>query len=176
VLFFSEIPPLQRFQICGIRTSDKILTYVLALQLLFSQGSRSLNAGVAGIVGGILWSTQTRLFSFLKIRFPAALQRLITTSGSRPLRHPRVLSASGPAMAASMGVPQQQPQQQQQPNLQPLNPNHLPPVLFPLNPGPPPAELVNQLVAMGFDEVTATAALVQTHNNVDLAVNLLISS
>ena len=55
VAFFLEVPPLQKFTFLGVNVSDKVFVYLAALQLLFSSSQRSLAAGLAGSLAGMLY-------------------------------------------------------------------------------------------------------------------------
>lgn len=83
VFFFFDVPATYRFRVCGLSTSDKLFTYILALQvittfniwiiidkhqLLFANSPNSVVAGLCGIVSGLLYRSETLRLN--KLQFP----------------------------------------------------------------------------------------------------------
>ena len=58
--FFAHVPKLspRYFSILGIDFSDKSFTYILALQLLFNNGISSIASGLAGFLVGVVYSAE----------------------------------------------------------------------------------------------------------------------
>ncbi|GAB4823131.1 hypothetical protein N2152v2_010177 [Parachlorella kessleri] len=177
VPFVLDVPPLHNLQVFGWRATDKSFVYVAALQLLLSAPKKSLVAGLCGLLAGILYRTNFMGIGDLK------LPLVVTEFFSNTLGLGRVLQGAPTGVGhAAQQQQQQQPRQQQSggtvPSTRPAGPP--PGGMFHTQPqlgsGRVEAsrEAVQQLVAMGFDEAQASAALSRSNNNVELALQYLL--
>lgn len=173
------------YSLLGLVFSEKSWTYLLATQLLLSEGLASIIPGLVGIAAGYLYDVDW--FGSQRFRIPQPLERFFSMIGvffssvgpagpQRPpsLRRPVAgsdngirsndLSAApaggsrgldGPISSRGMRF---RPQQQQQAAL--IQPDE---------------ESVRLLISMGFDREAVLRALQATGNNVETAANLLIS-
>lgn len=66
--FALEVPPLQTFSVLGIDMSDKMFVYILGIQLLLAAGSRSITAGLCGLVVGLLYHLDLFGLQSLRVR------------------------------------------------------------------------------------------------------------
>ncbi|KAI9333683.1 hypothetical protein BDR26DRAFT_1010028 [Obelidium mucronatum] len=66
-VYSTIVPVTVRVRILGIGISDKVVLYLLAAQLLWSQFPRSLPQVVAGIIAGILWVSDELPFKSLRV-------------------------------------------------------------------------------------------------------------
>lgn len=200
-----EIPPISKFTIFGISMTDKIFIYALALQLLLSSPPSSTAAGISGLLGGMLASSQ--LLRLEKFRFPTFLQKLchnyirpLLQSSSRAYTVTPVLNASVASMHAQEGQPTsllgpsspnaaglnalraaRQQAQAQHPRAvarpQPEQPAATPSVQYAAQMAFRVSdENVARLIELGFDQDSARAALLANHNNVEMAATWLFGS
>jgi hypothetical protein len=190
-----DVPASYRFKVLGLPLSDKLFLYLVAAQLLLTNAPTSLLAGVAGFVAGCLWRVDS--LGMQHWRYP----RWLTTLAARYL-WPLVASSSSSSSSArarardgtphwqpipGTGIPtvvpqppgsnsvaaagidggagalpmQQQQQQQQHGDVVPQVPTE---------------DNIQALTSMGFDRGQAHAILVQTGNNLQLAIHLLLDS
>lgn len=164
VAFFLEIPSLQRFSVFGISLSDKAFIYVAALQLLLSNGQRSVAAGLAGTVAGVLY--HTGFLGLQKLKLPRFIEELFSLTVGRAL--------GGPLQRGQIFVTPAPPQYIGQDERGAGGSGTLParpPTMPPLEPSP---DAVQQLVDMGFEAERARQALRQANNNVEVALQSLL--
>ncbi|KAJ3076032.1 hypothetical protein HDU98_005981 [Podochytrium sp. JEL0797] len=67
VVYSGLVPVTVKVRILGIGISDKVVLYILAAQLLWTQFPRSLPPSFAGIVAGILWRSDDLPFKSLRV-------------------------------------------------------------------------------------------------------------
>mmetsp|Transcript_8456 Transcript_8456/g.14505 ORF Transcript_8456/g.14505 Transcript_8456/m.14505 type:complete len:279 (+) Transcript_8456:150-986(+) len=151
------VPACTKFQVCGVRFTDKTFIYLAGLQLLRSQGWSSLLAGGAGLVAGLLYTSNA--LGVRNIRAPRFLCRLASKLLG-PLLEPPAIPGVGQASQQRPGAGHGNPGQVQAPAMR-------------APPAPSPAAL-EQLMAMGFSEGQAAPALVATGNDVQAAIALLV--
>ena len=60
------------FRFFGVVVSDKTLTYLMGLQLLWCDGWHSAMAGIAGMLCGVVYSSGA--FNIDKLRFPRPIR------------------------------------------------------------------------------------------------------
>jgi len=160
VLFFFEVPPTTRFRFCGISASDKLLTYMFAVQLLFSHSLGSICAGFTGLVAGVAYRLDA--VPFKRLAFPMSVGKWFSKwvlpwiQGPPKQNLPRVGDAQNPNAATGLfnvgGAPVNV-----QPELQ-----------------PPDEAVITQLVDMGFPREEVMRALLRANNNVMIATNILL--
>jgi len=153
VQFYFEVPSTYRFRIFGISVGDKILTYLLSLQLMGTQFPSSLFAALSGIVVGLIYRSEI-----------LPIQRFIVPSSLVRLAQRYILPLV------------QQPRRRAPLNLNMLNPQQRAPIQqhMPTAAVPPPESAVAVLMDMGFSREEARAALSQANNDPQLAAALLL--
>jgi hypothetical protein len=92
VLFFTSIPSTYRFQLCGVSATDKLFTYILAVQLLLSNPPNSIFSGLCGILGGLAYKSDLLGLSRWKLPRPftafcSRFVRPLLESPPRPTSH-----------------------------------------------------------------------------------------
>ena len=164
VAFFLEVPSLQRSTVLGINLSDKVFIYIAALQLLLSSGQRSVAAGLAGTIAGLLY--HTGLFGLQKFTLPKFIEELFSATVGRAL--------GGPLQRQQIFITPAPPQTTLGEGEFAGGSGPLParPPTMPLS--EPSPEAVQQLVEMGFPAESARQALQQANNNVELALQSLL--
>jgi len=167
VLFYFEVPATYRFRLLGVNAGDKIMTYLLSLQLLGVQLPSSLISGLFGLLAGIAYRSE--LFPINRLKIPEFLVRFGRRWILPLIQNPQRRSTTINPNALR---PQQQQQQQQQ-QLRPQN-NLFPPPLQQRFGDPPSESMVTALMDMGFSQEEARAALTQTGNDAQLAAALLL--
>jgi len=175
-LYISEIPPTYKFKLCGIPASDKLFVYLVAAQLVLANSPGSVVSGLLGILSACIYRSETlRLHRF---KFPPGLVRLcsqyilplIEAPRAVP-RHPVAFSTNssaaqegdrrGPRMNAQQprgeGIVQDTEWIDQQASV-------------------PSDQNIAFLMALGFTQDQASLALRRTHNDLQLATNLLLDA
>jgi len=146
VQYFFEVPATYHFRVFGVKASDKLLIYLLSIQLLFSNTPTSLVSGVAGIGAGLIYRSD--IFPFKKITLPSFLTQTLTRwvlpllQTSQPYRPSRALPRAT--------TPQQRPQASE--------------------------ATIGMLMDMGFSREGVQAALVQANHDPEMAAALLLDS
>lgn len=160
VPFALNVPPLHRFQLFGLRLTDKAFVWAAGLQMLLSTPRLSAPAGAAGLLAGVIY--QLNPLGLRRFKLPRWACALF---GAQVPAEP-VVRHAGPAGAAGAAarLPEQQ-QQQPGGRHQAQQQQQLP---------PPSQEGIAQLAAMGFDVNRAAQALQQTGNDVNAAIALLV--
>eukprot|EP01128_Nolandella_sp_AFSM9_P011541 TRINITY_DN82_c0_g2_i1.p1 TRINITY_DN82_c0_g2~~TRINITY_DN82_c0_g2_i1.p1 ORF type:complete len:303 (+),score=36.49 TRINITY_DN82_c0_g2_i1:27-911(+) len=160
VLALVYVPVARTSKLLGVvPVSDKVFAYLLWLQLAYTTAweAGSLLVAASGVLSGILYvAPVTRLAT---LRFPRSL-RVAVSAVLLPLLDPVPIPAAArhnpthPTVAAP--------------------PGHVPPMRPPTDPSPAQkTQMVQTLVAMGFDAAAARQCLAIAHWNVDHALNLL---
>ena len=74
-LYALKVPTLipEYFRLCGLRFSDKSLTYLLVAQLVFSDGARSIIPASVSLIGGLLYANDV-LGLQSRLRFPISVR------------------------------------------------------------------------------------------------------
>eukprot|EP01083_Nonionella_stella_P090953 254219_1 len=164
VQYICDIPTTSRLNILGVSVSDKLPTYITAFMYATRQAPSSWVVALCGIAMGALFRSDQLPFS--KFRVPnfasdfcnSWLGPLLTgrsiLRGPGRGRYTRV-AQNADAMSSSSA------------ELDQLIPG-----------GPPPArqanpDMLTHLLDMGFDETSATAALINANNDLPRAVHLL---
>jgi len=163
--YFAYVPRLHpRFlSVGGLSLSEKVLHYAWAAYLVGALGYSSLQVSAAGFVASWLY------FLFRMPCLPNAIVSLLPWQSLGNL----FFLDPPPKVYAPMLV-----QQQQQQHIRGINnAANLRPVTraTPRAPVAPPQAAIDQLTAMGFDEVRVRQALEQTNNNVERAADRLLS-
>ena len=153
-----------RSTVLGINLSDKVFIYIAALQLLLSSGQRSVAAGLAGTIAGLLY--HTGLFGLQKFTLPKFIEELFSATVGRAL--------GGPLQRQQIFITPAPPQTTLGEGEFAGGSGPLParPPTMPLS--EPSPEAVQQLVEMGFPAESARQALQQANNNVELALQSLL--
>ena len=161
--------------------------YLAAIQLLLSSPPYSLVAGGCGLLAGALY--RLNFLGLQRLRLPAALVELFGSTLGRALGAPAQEQQVfvTPTLAQQEQLLQQQRQQQQQGHMGgggygPYDDDGgggglgmaAAAMAAAAEVAVASPEAVQQLVAMGFDEASAAAALRQTGNNVEAALQLLL--
>jgi membrane associated rhomboid family serine protease len=204
-LYALKVPTLipEYFRLCGLRFSDKSLTYLLVAQLVFSDGSRSILPASVSLLGGILYANDV-LGLQSRLRFPVVVRNfckrhilpLIESNGSESLFLGGGMAGSGPsaqrgtdndAALAAMGRINGGGGGGGRPmgNLTQRRPGSFPETMqnfggggggggVPLGPEPNP-EAVERICAMGFGREQAIAALRRSFGDEAAAVNFILA-
>lgn len=177
-LFYQYIPTLHptKLQVLGLSFSEKSWTYILACQLLFSDGTDSFGAGVAGLVAGYLYTWDG--LGLQDYRLPSMVEAPFMALGS-------VFSSlfQAPAGATPGGRPTQRRPRRENigGGLQGLGNQMLPTDMGALFDDrsrlglQPREEDIQTLMNLGFDRSSVERALLSTGNNIDAAANILLS-
>lgn len=182
-MYYSHIPTLRGTSLLGgaFTFSEKSQIYILAAQLLFSDGLSSVIPGAAAILAGRVYMFAPLRLN--KFRFPAAVCRACGFAASffvslSPLESPYGSIERRQAAVASGGAAERV--------VQPTGARRAGgggvPMGYGGGGGPmmgaaaePSVEAVQALVSMGFDETAVRNALRATGNNPDAAANMLLS-
>jgi len=180
VLFWTEVPATYRFRLAGISATDKLFTYILGLQLLFSNSPHSVLSGICGILSGLIYRSESlglqkfRLPKFVNNLFKRFVLPMVESSrpsSQRPTTIP--ISNNRPAAApptfanTTFGV--QGYPEQLLPGATHMN--------FPTPPAlrsPPSEESIELLTSMGFQRQEVLDALARCNNNVEMATHILL--
>jgi len=194
VHYHFDIPPTYRFRICGINANDKLFTYILGLQLLFSNSPYSFVSGLFGIISGLTYRSD--ILKFNKFKFPNFVNNFcarfflpMLQSSQRAPSRPQALPTGRNPMPNTFVQPHPQgqaqghaPTQGYADTLIPSGPfgglNHNFVAPFPLQAqaprAPPSEEHIQILTSMGFSREEVIRALERCNNDVQLATNLLL--
>jgi len=184
VLFWTEIPATYRFRLVGISATDKLFTYILGLQLLFSNSPSSVISGVCGILSGLIYRSES--LGLHKFRLPKFINHFLKRfilpliESSRPSgQRPTPISIANPVNRAPAVPPAfVNPNfgAQAQGYAEQLLPTNLmasgflsPPVR-----AAPTAESIEMLISMGFPRQAVLDALARCNNNVEMATHVLL--
>lgn len=153
VQYYSEVPSTYRFRLFGLQAGDKLLAYLLSIQLVGNQFPASLFAAMSGILSGLIYKSD--VLSIKRLTLPPTLVRI----AQRWLL----------------------PILQQAPRHTPININMLRPQQQPQGAGArlprteaPPESAVAALMDMGFSREEAYGALTHANNDPQLAAALLL--
>lgn len=188
--FVLLVPPTHRFTVFGLKMTDKAFIYLASIQLLFSSPPATAVAGACGLLSGLLYRLNP--LGLQRLRLPTAIVDLFTTTVGRVLVGPaqpqqvfvtptaaQMQAQQAAAAAAAMGGAGAGGGGFQPPGGRAAAAGMAQrgvgaaaaAAAAAVHPSP---EAVQQLVAMGFDEAHATAALRQTGNNVEAALQYLL--
>jgi len=150
VQYYFEIPASHHFRVLGIRTSDKLLIYILSIQLLLSNLPTSLVAGVAGIGAGLVYRSD--ILPFKKLTLPSFIVRPFSQWILPLLQSPQTYRPTRP-LPRPAGAPPR------------------------TTPHPPASEVtIGMLMDMGFSREGVQAALIQANHDPELAAAILLDS
>lgn len=179
ILYYSQIPSTYRFRIAGISATDKLFTYILGLQLFFSNSPYSMYSSLCGIISGVIY--QFDPLGLKRFRLPSFINNFckkwilpLIQSPRRPQNRPIPLpnAASGRSAAIANLFQQQMPfGQGYSDQLLPRNAPFGGQVLQ-----PPSDESIEMLTNMGFSRQAALEALARCDNNVEMATHILLDS
>ena len=161
VAFLLEVPPLHRFPVFGIQLSEKMFVYISALQLLLSDMPRTVVAGLAGTLAGLVYSSG--LLGIQQLLLPQQAENFLV----------RLLdSAPAPVRTSAGRVGSQiNHQNNHRRALYPRVPDAGVGTTVAAEPSP---EHLQRLIDMGFDRGDAAQALRQTNNSIELALQSLL--
>lgn len=156
-LYYKYTPRLHPrfFGIVGFHVSEKIILYAFAVQVILFQGKSTVIPAVCGIMAG--W------FSIL---YTVDVPNMIADSLTSCFR--KVVDAPPPLVAPALMAASRQ---RQQPPHQAVRHNT---ATRPV-PQPPSQANIDQLTAMGFEREMVVRALQQTNNNVEQALDRLLT-
>jgi len=184
ILYYSEIPSTYRFRIAGISATDKLFTYILGLQLLFSNSPHSMYSALCGILSGIIYKVDP--LGLKRFRFPTFVNNFCKKwilpfiqsprrpQSTRPIPLPQ--SNTGRAAPAAPNPFQQQQNAFGQGYSDQLLPGNSP-FGFPTGraaQAPPSNESIEMLTSMGFSRQAVMDALARCNNNVEMATHILL--
>lgn len=150
-IYASDVPRMSKFKVVGVTFSDKSFSYVLGVQLMWSQYWLSVYPSLVGLLVGIVW----KVTSFRNLRLPMFITQCCVRSGSRRGEHIPV---------ATRTPPSSNPSGRSSSN----NSVSAPSVENDL--------AVSTLLSLGFDMQQARTALSMTGGNVDLAAAMLLQN
>eukprot|EP00824_Muranothrix_gubernata_P010436 TRINITY_DN23459_c0_g2_i1.p1 TRINITY_DN23459_c0_g2~~TRINITY_DN23459_c0_g2_i1.p1 ORF type:complete len:243 (+),score=31.22 TRINITY_DN23459_c0_g2_i1:61-789(+) len=196
--FAFDIPHTFSCRVMGFSFTDKYISYLLGVQLAFSNFPDSLYAALAGVLAGLAYRAD-----FLRVKrfaFPEAVKRFCTQyilpllRSSPGRRSPGRRSLGGRSYEPAAHYPTEAHQGYVDQLLEPENaapawnhpvPQHAtiaqgfhppptgpPPPPMPIE--PPSEESILALVGMGFDRIDAMRALQITHGELNAATNMLL--
>ncbi|EGG15445.1 hypothetical protein DFA_10282 [Cavenderia fasciculata] len=159
VLFYKDIPATYWFKLLKFPLNDKIFSYILSLQMMYSYPNAFANC-LSGLIAGILYYTD--IFSLKNKRFPkwmaALCNRWIT---------PLLQSNQRPTSLRTLMELQQRQRRHQQTQQQQQR-QHTPIVPSDIN--------IATLESMGFPRERVIEALQMSNNNLNEATNYLLSA
>jgi len=177
VQFYFDIPATYRFRICGIPVTDKFFTYILGLQLIFSNFHGSVLVSICGILGGLLYRLDA--FRVTKFQFPSIINNFATRfllpflqSTSRTQRSPIQINQIGQPLTNVSSFPSV-PSESQGFSDQLLSSGFS---MVSSHSLPVSEDSILLLTSMGFSRETVIQALRRTNNDVHLATNILLDS
>lgn len=177
------MPSSRNYSLLGVVFSEKSWTYLLAAQLLLSEGLASILPALVGMAAGYLYDVDW--FGSQTYRIPQPVERFFSIIAS-------FFAFSAGAIVPSNNTPGRL--RRRNPNLAqgpaPLN-NNMNDGTIPLNSinsssggmrfrpqtqqaVPPDEQSIALLMGMGFDRDAVVRALTATGNNVETAANLLV--
>mmetsp|Transcript_23469 Transcript_23469/g.44706 ORF Transcript_23469/g.44706 Transcript_23469/m.44706 type:complete len:334 (+) Transcript_23469:98-1099(+) len=202
VQYAYDVPAGSFFSVLGCRFSDKTFMYLLALQLVFSSSTAAAVPSLSGAVAGLLYRAD--FMRMRRFQFPKSVCRFLSTTLGTLLASPKPghpgqgapanrRRPSPHAAVRPQGGEEAQGYQDQM--LPPLHPGDDMDEMddmdgmvgmgamggmgagamgeVPVDPQPS-EEAMEALVSMGFDRNAARIALIQAHNNVNVATHLLL--
>eukprot|EP00941_MAST-03F_sp_MAST-3F-sp1_P005573 g5573.t1 len=157
--------------IFGLVFSDKTFTYILAGQLAWAQGWRSLLPALSGVFSGLLLRSRSLPLRHLKLPsfLDGILSFLFDTVYEYNNNIPPQLARNRPPIVAAANRGNRVDR-----NITNGENNPSPSALRNRT-APPSDEAIDQLQALGFDREVARSMLVKTGNNVQVAANRLLS-
>jgi len=179
ILYYSEIPSTYRFRIAGISATDKMFTYILGLQLLFSSSPQSMYSGLCGLLSGLIY--KSKALGLQRFRLPPFINNFckqfilpLVQSSHRPQTRPTPLpNNTGRAPAVPNPFQQNAFAQGYSDQLLPGNsPFGIPNAQA--FAAPPSNDSIEMLTSMGFSRQAVMDALARCNNNVELATNILL--
>jgi hypothetical protein len=186
VLMAVEIPATHQFSLLGLPLSEKLFSYILALQLIMGRSSNAWIQALVGLLVGFCY--QKNILGIADFRLPSVITAPIIKAASfitdikpstaasipnnRNRQGPQQPNALPAAAAANNNVPNIAQRRTSNPQTQ------QPPLLAPPQAAPRQARAedprVQQLLAMGFDRRDVITALELSNLDVDMALNLLL--
>lgn len=173
VLYYFDIPVTSRIRLFGrVKASLKMFVYILAIQMMFSNFPTSFIAGFCGIMGGLLYRSES--LGLKKLKFPSfinnfcakfILPQLQSANRPRTFLNP----TNGQPLSPSFSAFQQQ-QQRGQPIIPPIPTTPRP------RAQPPSEESIQTLTSMGFPREAVVQALTSANGDLEVATNLLLES
>lgn len=152
-----------RLSVFGMGFSEKSWTYLLGLQLLFSDGFNSLIPGLSGFLAGMLYLHDA--LNIQSFRLPKALEPVFSFLG-QIVDPPVRIAQEAQRRAIDQG--------QLQAALAGFGPG-LDDYREPAPVAPPSEADIEMLMSMGFERDRVVRALQQSRNNVEAAANILLS-
>jgi len=152
-LYYKYTPRLHPrfFGMFGFFVSEKVIPYAFCLQVIVFRGKHTLIPAFCGVLSG-----------WLSILYTANVPNVVADFVARCFG--MVVEAPPPLLAPALAAARQQYRRQQQ---QVPTPRAAPP--------PPSQANIDQLTAMGFDRDTVVRALQQSNNNVERALDRLLT-
>ncbi|KAJ3371014.1 hypothetical protein GGF31_003744 [Allomyces arbusculus] len=161
-IYHERVPETDKFEILGIRFSQKSFVYLLAVQLLAADWSHSWLPALSGLVAGAVWATD--LFGMQSWRFPRAIEKFATRFLAPLLQSPP------PERSTNPEVPR--------PPARTTAANNAATTMAPNVPAMPEQPVhqdsIELLVAMGFDRERATTVLRRVGGDMERAVQALL--
>jgi len=149
VQYYFQVPATYQFRLFGIQASDKMIVYMLGIQLLCSNLPSSLLAGLAGVGAGLAYRSDA--FPLKNLLLPSFILQFVSKWILPLLQTNQPYRPSRNLLSRQTNTPQFQ--------------HH----------GPPPSEAtIDMLMDMGFTRENVLAALIQTGNDPELAAAILL--
>ncbi|KAJ7976590.1 ubiquitin-associated domain-containing protein 2 [Quillaja saponaria] len=160
VPFFFDIPVSTRFNVFGLRFSDKSFIYLAGLQLLLSSWNRSVLPGICGILAGSLY--RLNVFYIRKAKLPEFVATIFSRLSLPSMGSPPRAAPTRNVVGSIPSYPARQLERNYPTSMQSAT--------------EPPEDAISTLVSMGFDRHSARQALVQARNDVNVATNILLEA
>eukprot|EP00026_Physarum_polycephalum_P013383 Phypoly_transcript_13778.p1 GENE.Phypoly_transcript_13778~~Phypoly_transcript_13778.p1 ORF type:complete len:285 (+),score=28.28 Phypoly_transcript_13778:129-983(+) len=152
VQYFYEVPATYRFRFLGLNGSNKIMIYLIALQMIGSRFPGSLILGLSGIIAGLAYRSES--LPLKRFAIPQPLVKIATKYILPIIQQPR--RATQPQRNVHMNA-------------------RAPPQRPPAAAVAPPAESdVVALMDLGFSREAAIGALRNANNDTQLAAAMLL--
>jgi membrane associated rhomboid family serine protease len=171
--------------VLGFNFSEKALTHLFALQLIFHHGYQSLIPFLAGYISGVLSISEKTPYGRWEPSIPQPIYNVVhnmaKATGLEDLSHaPSYISHQRSTRTRGSGTGTGAAMQRNVNNNAGAPPPAVPPPVVPqFEPmpaaQPPSPENIEQLTAMGFERDVVVMALREADNNVEHAANRLLS-
>lgn len=168
--------------VLGFDFSEKVMTYVLSLIVMYSQGLASIIPAFCGFVAAGISISKSNVYGSWQCELPPFINNIAINIGkifglNQLVTTTTLMSRSGTTAPNTRGGnryarPNPGRRGQQQQHHQPPPPPQFQPMP---QPQPPSPEAIEQLTAMGFERDAVVRALGATDNNVEAAANRLLS-
>jgi hypothetical protein len=168
-LFYHFSPRLypKFFGILGFDFSEKSITYIFALQIIFSEQLSSFIPSLCGFLSSYILSSSLQSQDDI---FPESLVKLCDRFG-----HFMGIVEYPPALVHVASSSSSANRQRRSQDGLATNIGQVPTPHPPASAIEPSPEALETLIAMGFDRDNAIRALVATNNNIEAAANVLLS-